>query len=141
MAWVELLDHVFDLGQLHGFSLSTEHLLQILCSDEATVIDIEVMESEFQIRNLHHFLLVHTGSDEFPIPYVAVVADVDPLENLMNIFFWEARAFEGLFDFVQEQSARVLRIERSESVTETFEVEGRRLTGTFFLVEGLGDEF
>jgi hypothetical protein len=117
LLWFDFRNHGLNLGKFDQSSLSLERFLQVLGRDEAGVVHVKVMESEFEVGFRDNFILVHCCRQEFRIVNFTVLVKVDLIEDNVQICLVHTSALEGFLYFINKQGAGVLRVECAESLS------------------------
>lgn len=129
-AWCRTYDAVQHFLQLlvrQVLSFPSEALLQILLGDVASVVDVEMMEGESKIGLGDGLSTVDGHRQELRVVDLAVVVEVDSLENLFDFLLGHIKLVECCANFAQLESTGVVGVECTESVSELCKVEGARV--------------
>ena len=81
-------------------ALTTEALLKVLLSDEASVVNVEVMEGEEQVLLSDGLSAIDCHGKELSVVDLAVMIEVDSLEDLVNLLLAHVELVEGCLDFI-----------------------------------------
>ena len=65
-------------------TLSAEALVEVLLSDEARVVDIEVMEGKGHVSLSDGLSAIDSDSEELSVVDLTIVVEIDTLEDLSN---------------------------------------------------------
>lgn len=76
-------------------TLTTEALLKVLLRNEASVVDVEMMESERQISLSDGLPAVNSHGQELSVVDLAIVIEVDALEDIVDLLFRHVKLAEG----------------------------------------------
>ena len=105
-------------------ALAAETLCQVLFCDVAGVVDIEVMEGEGKVSLSDGLSAIDSDGQEFRIVDLAVMVEINTLEDLVNLFLGHLKLVEGGPYFVKVKVARVVSIKGTEGISELGEIEG-----------------
>ena len=105
-------------------ALAAETLCQVLLCDVACVVDIEVMEGEGQVGLGDCLSAIDGDGQEFGVIDLAVMVEINALEDLVYLFLGHLKLVEGGPYFVKVKVARVVGIKGTEGISELGEIEG-----------------
>jgi len=81
------------------------------------------MESQFHVAFLNYFLLVHSRSQELSVIKLAVLVEVDFVEEFVHLLITHVAVSKSLFKLFNFKGSRVILIEFTECVSEHFKIE------------------
>ena len=108
LAWGSCLDLREDLCELfvgEVLTLATETLCQVLFCDVACVVNIEVMECEGQVSLSDSLSAIDGDGQEFGVINLAVMVEINALEDLVYLFLGHLKLVEGGSYFVKAKIA------------------------------------
>lgn len=121
---LDLTQHFLQLLVRQVLAFPSEALFQILLSDEASVVNVEMMECERQVGLSDGLSTVDGHGQELGVVDLAVMVEVNSLENLFNFLLRHIKIVECCADFVYCESTRVVGVKSAESVSKLCKVEG-----------------
>ena len=110
-------------------ALAAEALGQVLLCDVACVVDIEVMEGESKIGLSDSLSAIDGDGQEFRIVDLAIMVEINTLEDLVNLLLGHLDLVESCPDLVKAKVARVVCVKGTEGVSELGEIEGAGING------------
>ena len=105
-------------------ALAAETLCQVLFCDVAGVVDIEMMEGEGEVSGSDGLSAIDGDGQEFSIVDLAVMVEINTLEDLVNLVLGHLKLVEGGPDLIKVKVARVVSIKGTEGISELGEIEG-----------------
>ena len=120
---LDLREHLRELLVRQVLTLSAEGLFKIRFSDEARVINIEMMERESHIGLRDGSSAVDRHSQELSVVDFSVSIEIDSLKDLINLLFGHVQLVEGSPDLAEFQRARTISIKCSERISQLCEIE------------------
>ena len=109
----------------HVLALTTEAFLKVGLSDEASVVDIEVMEGKEHVSISHSLSAINSDSKELSVVDFAIVVEVNSLENRVQFLLAQVQFLEGLSHLTENQSATIVSIKGPKGISELGKIKGR----------------
>ena len=91
-------------------TLTAEALFQVRLSDKPSVVDVKVMERKSHICLRDSSSAVDSDSEELAIVDLAIMVEIDALEDLINFLLWHVELIESGPEFAELQCARAVRV-------------------------------
>lgn len=105
------------------FALATEAFFEVLSGDEASVVDVKVMECEQHIVLCDGLAPVNCDGQELGVINLTVVVEVYSLENLINFGLGHIELVKSLTNLCNFQRARVVSVESAERIAKLRKVK------------------
>ena len=109
------------------FAFTSEALLQVCLGDEASVVDVEVMERKSHIRFCESSSTVDSNREELTVVDLTIMVEIDALEDLIDFLLRHIQFIEGGSELAEFECARIVRVQRSERIAEFFKIKSTRV--------------
>lgn len=113
---LHLAEHGLQLLVRQVLAFAAEALLEVRLRNEPSIVNVEVMEGESQVGLSNGLSAINSDRKELAVIDLAIVIEVDSFEDLVDFCFTHVKLIESRSDLAELQRARIVGVERAESI-------------------------